>query len=195
MFKRRAMRGRKKAVPTVGFKAVYCDFVALNSVDKEVVEMEQGELYALLLADFCQLYQDECALRFGVSRPTFSRIVERARKKAAVHLITGRPLAIKKESASFTAAYPSIDRLTIAKEPLEAPYFVLATVGNDAIESMRFVDNPKKLPLIAQALKNASVILLPDTPQADCLQNSLLESGAAAVRTDKTTLEEWLKRN
>jgi predicted DNA-binding protein (UPF0251 family)/predicted Fe-Mo cluster-binding NifX family protein len=189
------MRGRKKVAPAAGFKAAYNDFFALNSVEREVIEMEQGELYALLLADFCQLYQEECALRLGVSRPTFSRIIERARKKVSVHLITGKPLAIRKDNASFTVAYPSADRFTIAKEPLEAPYFVLAAVDNDAIESMRFIGNPQKLPLIAEALKNTSIILLPNSSSADSLQSSLLESGVAAIRTDKTTLEEWLKRS
>jgi predicted DNA-binding protein (UPF0251 family) len=60
----------------------------------EEVALSVDELEALRLADLEGLYQDDAAGRMGVSRPTFARIVEAARRKAAEALVHGRALRI-----------------------------------------------------------------------------------------------------
>jgi hypothetical protein len=50
------------------------------------------ELEALRLADFEGLYQEEAAAKMKISRPTFSRVVEQARRKVATALIQGKAL-------------------------------------------------------------------------------------------------------
>lgn len=60
----------------------------------EEVVLSVDELEALRLADLEGLYQDEAAARMGVSRPTFARVVEAARRKAAEALVHGRALRI-----------------------------------------------------------------------------------------------------
>lgn len=60
----------------------------------EEVGLSVDELEALRLADLEGLYQDDAAARMGVSRPTFARIVEAARRKAAEALVHGRALRI-----------------------------------------------------------------------------------------------------
>jgi predicted DNA-binding protein (UPF0251 family) len=52
------------------------------------------ETEALRLADLEGLHHREAAARMRVSRPTFSRIVEVARKKVARALLEGRPLKL-----------------------------------------------------------------------------------------------------
>jgi predicted DNA-binding protein (UPF0251 family) len=47
------------------------------------------ELEALRLADRDGLYQDEAAVRMGVSRPTFARLITTARQKTSHALIEG----------------------------------------------------------------------------------------------------------
>lgn len=56
--------------------------------------MTVDELEALRLADLEGLYQEEAASRMGISRPTFARIVEAARRKVADTLVNGRSLKI-----------------------------------------------------------------------------------------------------
>lgn len=60
----------------------------------EWVEMTTEELEALRLADLEGYYQENAAAEMKVSRPTFSRIVARARQKVAEALIQGKALAI-----------------------------------------------------------------------------------------------------
>lgn len=53
------------------------------------------ELEALRLADLLGLYQEEAAEKMGISRPTFARILESARKKVAEALVNGKALVIE----------------------------------------------------------------------------------------------------
>lgn len=50
---------------------------------------------ALRLADFNGLYQEQAAERIGVSRATFARIIESARKKVADALLHGKVLRVE----------------------------------------------------------------------------------------------------
>jgi predicted DNA-binding protein (UPF0251 family) len=59
------------------------------------VALTVDELEALRLADLEGLYQEEAAQRMNVSRQTFGRIVEAARKKVADALVNGKALSIE----------------------------------------------------------------------------------------------------
>lgn len=61
----------------------------------EVLAMTVDEFEALRLADLEGLYQESAAQRMGVSRQTFGRIVESARRKIADALANGKALEIK----------------------------------------------------------------------------------------------------
>ena len=67
----------------------------------EEVALSVDELEALRLADLEGLYQDAAAARMGVSRPTFARIVEAARRKVAEALVHGRALRIAGGPVAF----------------------------------------------------------------------------------------------
>lgn len=58
------------------------------------VRLSLDEFEAIRLADFEGLYQEAAALRMGISRQTFGRIVEAARKKVAEALVRGTPLRV-----------------------------------------------------------------------------------------------------
>lgn len=60
----------------------------------EVEELQLDELEALRLADLEGLYQEVAAARMGVSRPTFSRILSRARTAVARALVEERVLVV-----------------------------------------------------------------------------------------------------
>jgi predicted DNA-binding protein (UPF0251 family) len=59
------------------------------------VTLTVDEFEALRLADYEGLYQEQAAGRMGVSRQTFGRIVEAARKKVAQALVKGMVLRIE----------------------------------------------------------------------------------------------------
>ena len=72
-----------------GFKPVGRAFTEL-----EVETLRLDELEALRLADLEGLYQEEAAERMGVSRPTFARILDRARSTVARALVEQHALVV-----------------------------------------------------------------------------------------------------
>lgn len=74
-----------------------CDYFKPRGVPMtqlEEVALSVDELEALRLADLEGLYHDGAAGRMGVSRATFGRIVETARRKVAEALVLGKALRI-----------------------------------------------------------------------------------------------------
>ena len=71
------------------------------------VGLTVDELEALRLADLEGLYQEEAAGRMNVSRQTFGRIVEAARRKVADALVNGKALSIEGGPVEVTpSAHP-----------------------------------------------------------------------------------------
>ena len=60
----------------------------------EIEELRLDELEAIRLADLEGLYQEAAARRMGVSRPTFARILAKARSTVARALIEERVLVV-----------------------------------------------------------------------------------------------------
>ncbi|MEA2098855.1 MAG: DUF134 domain-containing protein [Campylobacterota bacterium] len=59
----------------------------------EKVIIYEDEMEAIRLADLESLYQQESANKMGISRTTFSRLVESARKKIADALVNKKALS------------------------------------------------------------------------------------------------------
>jgi uncharacterized protein len=64
------------------------------------------EYEAIRLADFEGLYQEQAASRMNISRQTFGRIIEEARRKVADVLVHGKVLKIEGGSISMKAGRP-----------------------------------------------------------------------------------------
>ena len=64
----------------------------IPACDLEEIVLALDELEALRLADAEGLYQEQAAETMGVSRQTFGRIIETARKKVATALVKGQAL-------------------------------------------------------------------------------------------------------
>jgi uncharacterized protein len=77
-----------------------------ESASFEEVLLNLDEYEAIRLADFEGLYQEQAASRMNVSRQTFGRIVEAARRKVADVLVNGKVLRIAGGSVSMKAAAP-----------------------------------------------------------------------------------------
>jgi predicted DNA-binding protein (UPF0251 family) len=69
--------------------------IGIPARELEQVVMTLDEFEAVRLADLDGLYQEQAAGRMKVSRPTFSRIVDSARRKMADALVHGKALRIE----------------------------------------------------------------------------------------------------
>ena len=63
----------------------------------ENIELGADEMEAVRLSDLEGLYQEECAQRMGISRTTFSRIVESAHKKISDALLNNKAIVVAKQ--------------------------------------------------------------------------------------------------
>ncbi|MBN2016972.1 MAG: DUF134 domain-containing protein [Candidatus Cloacimonetes bacterium] len=60
----------------------------------QVVDLSVDEYEALRLADYEGLEHKEAAEKMGISRPTFTRLIDQARKKIASGIIDGKEISI-----------------------------------------------------------------------------------------------------
>jgi len=83
--------------------------VRLRGLEEVILTLD--ELEALRLADLEGCYQEEAAGRMGISRPTFSRIVENARRKVADALVNGKALRMEGGSVTTKGEEPMRGRM------------------------------------------------------------------------------------
>jgi predicted DNA-binding protein (UPF0251 family) len=69
--------------------------VGIKGSELERISFALDEFEAIRLADFIGMSQEEAAEEMGISRPTFSRLIEQARKKVADFLLSGKVLTIE----------------------------------------------------------------------------------------------------
>ena len=87
--------------------------IALDGLRK--VRLLQEELEALRLADLESLSQVDAADRMGVSRSTFQRILDHARRQVAMALCEGCALQI--EGGSFEVSQPALNSGRARRSP------------------------------------------------------------------------------
>jgi len=61
----------------------------------EEVNLSLDELEAIRLADYEGLYHEQAAEKMNISRPTFGRILNEARRKLAEVFVAGKALKIE----------------------------------------------------------------------------------------------------
>lgn len=73
--------------------------IPLRKLEEECITVD--ELESLRLADVEGLYHEQAAQRMGVSRATFGRIVQAARRKIATALVVGKAIRVHGGSVEF----------------------------------------------------------------------------------------------
>jgi predicted DNA-binding protein (UPF0251 family) len=95
----------------------------------EQVTLTLDEVEALRLADWEGLYQEQAAGEMKISRPTFARIIEAARRKVADALIHGKALRLeggvvqmkeKKENQNHESSHSCCRRSRFGKPGVRA---------------------------------------------------------------------------
>ncbi|MEI8012081.1 MAG: DUF134 domain-containing protein [Candidatus Omnitrophota bacterium] len=84
----------KKRTVCLDLKSAYFIPQGIAISDLSEILLEVDEIEAVRLADLDGMYQEKAAGQMGVSRPTFSNIINRAHLKIAEALIKGKALRI-----------------------------------------------------------------------------------------------------
>ena len=82
--------------------------------DLDYVILGFDEAEAIRLADFEGLYQEAAARSMGVSRQTFGRIIETARRKVADAFLNGKALRIEGGEVSVRKPEEAIEKIAVA---------------------------------------------------------------------------------
>ncbi|HEX2924930.1 MAG TPA: DUF134 domain-containing protein [Ruminiclostridium sp.] len=85
-----------------------CFYPEVKSVVQVVLSIEEVE--AMRLADYLEIGQDEAAESMSVSRGTFQRIINSARKKTADALVHGKTIRIDGGNYKVTPGRPCCRR-------------------------------------------------------------------------------------
>ena len=91
-------RKRKERIVDADHSGVCFKPCGIKKTDLERVVLREDEMEAIRLADYEGLYQQECADKMGISRTTFSRLIEGARKKIADALLHTKALRIQTQN-------------------------------------------------------------------------------------------------
>ncbi|HUJ12038.1 MAG TPA: DUF134 domain-containing protein, partial [Verrucomicrobiae bacterium] len=91
------------------------------------VALALDELEALRLADLTALHHEAAAEQMGISRATFGRIVESARRKVADALINGKALRMGGGPVLLSAKLPSILQQTQPHGELKSMKIAIVT--------------------------------------------------------------------
>ena len=111
----------------------------------EEVVLTLDELESLRLADLDGLYQEQAAEKMKISRPTFSRVIEQARRKVADALIHGKALrleggAVVMKRRNMKIAIPVAEYLGLESRVYghfgSAPVFALVDTASMSVESI-----------------------------------------------------------
>ena len=111
----------------------------IGKADGVILTFDEAE--AIRLADLEGLYQQAAAQRMGVSRQTFGRIVESARRKTADALLNGKKLLIeggtvavkKKESGPLLVAVPTASRGQVESHFGRCERLTVFTIGTHGV--------------------------------------------------------------
>lgn len=116
----------------------------------EIVNLESDELEALRLSDLLQLSHEESAKQMGISRQTFSRILEKARYKISDSIINGKGIKINtktnyvilnKLEDKMKIAVSSDDGINVCGHPGRCDKFIIFEVDGQNIVSKNVIDN------------------------------------------------------
>ena len=82
---------------------MYSDFkpAGVNGAKLEHINLLLDEFEAFRLADFLQMTHEEAADEMGISRSSFTRLIEKSRKKIAEFIIKGKFLTINGGNVHF----------------------------------------------------------------------------------------------
>lgn len=101
------------------------------------IELTVDEYEAIRLADYEELEHAAAALQMGISRPTFTRLVKRARHKIGIFLVECRKLEINGGNFHFSSDIANCENCgAFIRHPLTSKVTKCPNCGSEDIVSM-----------------------------------------------------------
>ena len=95
------MRPKKERIVSAPPKVLIFKPAGIPIVELEQVQLSIDEFEAIRLADLFGEDQESASKKMGISRPTFTRLIEKARKKVADAIINCKELIIEGGTIHF----------------------------------------------------------------------------------------------
>lgn len=86
---------RRRCCGLVEQEPCHRKFTPVDAKEQKIVTLLVEELEAIRLKDLTEMDQTECAITMGVSRATFQRLLNAARKKVTSALVEGQTIIIQ----------------------------------------------------------------------------------------------------
>lgn len=119
------VRPQKNRIVKIDPQISYFKPRGVPMIHLEQVQVTVDELEAIRLADFLGMSHEQAGEQMGVSRATFGRIIEQARKAVADALIHGKAISV--EGGNYKRVEPRSDRVFLCdhcqyrwEEPLDS---------------------------------------------------------------------------
>ena len=101
------------------------------------VELTLDEYEAIRLADYEGLEHLEASEKMNISRPTFTRLIEKARKKVAQSIIEGKELVIEGGNIDFVnTLHRCMDCGDVSMQPFDRDAENCSECGSENIEDL-----------------------------------------------------------
>ncbi len=134
---------RLKCKRTTSYQPASTKFFPEKGLNLDPIVLLAEEIEALYLMDILELYQEEAALKMGVSRPTFTRILKSARQKVARTILGGIPLELQTFQEEICIAFCSdASELPYTNLHPRAHYLHIIHLKNNEIFSQTMLVNP-----------------------------------------------------
>jgi predicted DNA-binding protein (UPF0251 family) len=108
------VRPQKSRLVEIDPKISYFKPRGVPMIDLEQVQLTVDELEALRLADFLGMSHEEAGKQMGVSRATFGRIVQQARKTVADALTHGKAISV--DGGNYERVGPPTNRIFLCDQ-------------------------------------------------------------------------------
>lgn len=130
---------RKKKDRTVYQPPLYGEFKPTGVAAKYLnqINLNLDEYEALRLSDYQGMSQEEASNEMNISRPTFTRLIENARKKLVEFILTGKKLKIEGGNVHFkNNVYKCFDCEQMFVSDMKTKLFVCPICSSSAIKNL-----------------------------------------------------------
>lgn len=130
---------RKKKDRTVNQPPLYGEFKPTGVSAKYLnqINLNLDEYEALRLSDYQGMSQEEASNEMNISRPTFTRLIENARKKLVEFILTGKKLKIEGGNVHFkNNVYKCFDCEQMFVSDMKTKLFVCPICSSSAIKNL-----------------------------------------------------------
>lgn len=186
---------RVKNERKISFKPKVTDYIPLEGTKEKIILLPE-EVEAIYLMDLLDLYQEEAAVKMEISRPTFTRILKKARQKIALALLNGKALHLQTVESGIIIACCSNSIRVFDEIAPDGKYVGIFKIKNKKIVDKHFIANPvvlekaKPTQILPDIFVKYGVNYFITSKLGEGLKSSLISKGIAIIQKDSFNLED-----